>query len=188
MINNIQFVPACLLLGMAIVAPGMKADSLVVTQPITITGAGGQSVSGNFTLSTPTDYAFLSNSAFGSATQGAGTYTDAVGTTFTILNPHTSTTVLLGSYQFAPGAPANTQVAGTLSLFYTLYSVDPNSPTFDPIADYVSDDQVSQPETFIDQQSNAGPPLQAVAPEPSGLALLLVGLILVLSSFRRKLA
>ena len=178
-----------LFLGVAITAPNAAADTLAFQSVITVKGAGGQSFAGQFDLSSRTEYAILSDTAFASATQGEGTYTDLVGPTFTVVDPSLPITLTLGSYQFAAGTPLNTAVSGTFSLFYTLYSVDPNSGGFDPIADYISNDQISRSnETFVDLQSNAGPPLQAPAPEASSWALAGLGLLVVSCSLRRKRA
>ncbi len=182
-----------LLIGLFLVAaisvPQALADNLLLPTLIPVTGAGGQAINGQFTLSSATEYAILSNTAFGTATQGYGTYTDLVGPTFTVVDPRSATALALGSYQFSPGTPQNTIVTGTLSLFYTLYSVDPNSPTFDPIADYISNDGISiSGERFLDQQSNAGPPLQAPVPEPGSWSLAAVALLLVSGSLLRQRA
>jgi hypothetical protein len=173
-----------LFFGVALTSSNLVADSLNV--PPTIVVSGTQAVLINGVLIISKDYAILSNTALITSTQGAGTYTDLIGPTFTVEAPNSTANLQLGSFQFAAGTPRNTMVSGTLSLFYALYSVNPNSASFDPIADYVSNDQLSAPETFIDNQSNAGPPLQAAVPEPGSWALAAAGLLLVGCSLLRK--
>lgn len=182
--SKLSAVSICLFFGAALTSTNLVADSLSFPNTIVVSGTQAARIEGQLTIST--DYAILSNTAFASSTQGEGTYTDLVGPTFTVDEPGFTSDLTLGSFQFAAGIPRNTQVNGTLSLFYTLYSVNPVSPAFDPIADYVSNDDVSASETFIDNQSNAGPPLQAAVSEPGSWALAAAGLLVVSGASLRK--
>jgi hypothetical protein len=117
---------------------------------------------------------------------GYGVYTDFVGIQngFTVVAPgatvsqafNPSTKMGAGSYKFLSAASPGTTVGGTLSLYYDVFSVDPNAANFDGIADYLSSRSVSQAVTMV-----------AVAvPEPSELGLAAAGLLLIAVARRRS--
>jgi len=143
---------------------------------VTVGGTGGFS----FSFSNDNSgYAVFSQTLLSQQFGGYGVYTDFIGiqndlvivapgaTITQAFNP--ATKIGAGSYTFLSAATPGTTVGGTLSLYYDVFSVDPNAANFDSITDYVSSQQVSQAVTMV-----------AVAtPEPGALGMAAASLLLI---------
>jgi hypothetical protein len=137
-----------------------NATAILTLSPTSgaLSGQAGSTVGWGFTLSNSSDYAVVSSSNFCLGSSGAtslcvastiGIYTDEIASSFIVVGPTPESPVVtqafsaslatgVGSFSITPGEPVGATNVGQLVLTYDLYSVDPNSGTFDPIADLVS--------------------------------------------------
>lgn len=154
--NGILVIFSLLFVATVVSAPQAKADSLTVlgtdSQSL-LEGAPGQIVGYGFIFETPADYAILNFSEFDPAPDFAD-YTDYISSNFITTQPGVSVTETfsqavdpttgefietgLGQFLIQSDATVGESLKGVLTLDYDLYSVDPNSPDFDPTADLVS--------------------------------------------------
>ncbi len=111
-----------------------------------------------FTLSSTAEFAVVSSSNFCLGNSGVsslciaptiGAYTDYVATNYTIAGPtpespsiteafNSVTGTGLGSFEINAGSVIGADNNGQIVLTYDLYSVDPNGPNFNPVADLLS--------------------------------------------------
>ncbi len=152
-----------------------------------VAGAPGTAVGWGFTLTnTSTNYVILNDSYFvGSPIYGS--YVDYVSSQFYVAGPTPESPVLsetwnrstqlgLGEFDLYASDPSNSVTAGTLFVDYSVFSQDPNSPSFDP-GSFVSSGTLSDPVQI------------AATPEPSTWTLLLLPLFgLILLAGRRQQA
>ncbi|MBV9266449.1 MAG: hypothetical protein JO061_09805 [Acidobacteriaceae bacterium] len=147
----------------------------------TISGAPGSTVGWGFTVTDSSEYVVITGSSF-TPSSLYGTYQDFTGSAAlivagpspenqTVSQPFDATAMSgLGAFTIFSTTPTNTKISGNLVIDYSLFSQDPNSPTFDPdTSTLVADANVSLPAAVN------------VAPEPLlapvlGLALAAVGL------------
>jgi PEP-CTERM motif len=150
-----------------------------------ISGAAGTTVGWGFTLTNlGTGFAVVTSSDFcvgvitSPCSNSLGTYTDFAGPQFILIGPSPESSSVtqafdnnllagMGSFLINPGATGS--VIGEIVLFYDLYSVDPNSPSFNPTLDTVS---VGNDLTVPGSVTVATP----TVPEPGSLLLLASGL------------
>jgi hypothetical protein len=146
-----------------------------------ISGTAGTKVGWGFTLTNlGTDFAVVTGSDFcvgvpsSPCSNALGTYADFIGPQFIVVGPSPESTSAtqafdnnllkgMGSFLINPGATGS--VIGDIVLFYDLYSVDPNSPSFNSALDTVS----------VGNDLTA-PASVRVVPEPGSLLLLASGL------------
>jgi len=173
-----------ILLITGIATASAYAAPIFQVNPGTVGGAPGATVGWGFTLTNTTDYLLVTGSQF-SPTPLAffGSYQDLVGAgPLVVLGPspepqsiteafNLSLGTGLGAFRIAPTAAG--QLSGQLILHYALFSVDPNSPTFNPDTDLrVADAQVSSAVS-----------VNVFAPEPASFLLVAPGLF---AAYRRK--
>jgi hypothetical protein len=135
-----------------------RADGVptLVLDPLggAISGAAGATIGWGFTLTNPgVDFLVVTSSDFcvgvitSPCSNSLGSYTDFAGPQFIVAGPSPENpsvtqafdnTLLtgMGSFLINPGATGS--VTGEIVLTYDLYSVDPNSPSFDPTVDTVA--------------------------------------------------
>jgi hypothetical protein len=150
-----------------------------------ITGAAGSTVGWGFTLTNVgTDFAVVTSSDFcvgtitSPCTNSLGTYTDFAGPQFLVVGLSPESTSItqafndglmtgMGSFLINPAATGS--VSGEIVLTYDLYTVDPNSASFDPLIDTVSvgNDLTSAASVTVATKST---------PEPGSLLLLAIGI------------
>jgi hypothetical protein len=186
-----------LLLSLGIAAAAQAASLTLSPASGALSGAAGSTVGWGFTLSNPTDFAVVTSSNFCLGSSGittlciapnTGTYSDEIANNFTIAGPSPESPVVtqafnsaasmgVGSFTINAGAVIGTVVNGQIVLTYDLYSVDPLSPIFDPIADLISTGSfLSDPATVT----------VTGAPEPSSWLLVAAGGVLILCRRRSK--
>lgn len=148
-----------------------------------------------FTLTNnnPSDYVVLTGSDF-TGTPVYGTYRDYLATgplyvagpspeSATITQPWNGSSMLgVGEFDTFATDPSGTTVAGSIDIHYSVFSQDPNSPTFDPGS------QVGPPDNIL-----AVPVTFVVSPEPASVALTgiaLAGIVLggIVLSLRKRRA
>jgi len=145
-----------------------------------ISGASGGVVGWGYDITNndPANWLVLDDSAAtGSLLSGTfGTYVDYIGANFIVINPSSSTGTVLfnkgtsgtGAFDIDAFVPPNTVIPGSIALDYTLFSQNPNSPTFDPNS-FVSDGTV-----FATAQLDVN---ASSVPEPGSMWLTVVGLL-----------
>jgi len=180
----LHYLLLCLAFEVAAVlgGPVAAAATLQVTAPSLDLSVGQ---TGGFGFSFTNDsrgFAVFNNSDLDQQSGGYGIYTDFIGTQpdLVIVAPEATISQIFdnaaqtgaGSYTFWPAAKPGTTINGTLTIFYDTYSVSPNNPAFDSIADYLSSQSVSTNVNLV----------AVAAPEPTGWTLAAVGLILIVLS------
>lgn len=137
----------------------------------------------DFTNNASADWVVLSDS-FVTGSLGTGTfgsYMDYIALTFTVVNPSSSTGTVpfvlgtsgTGEFDIAPAVPPGTKIGGYIGIDYSVFSQDPNSPSFDPNS-FVGEDTV-----FAQAE--------VVTPEPGLKWLTAAGLLpLALAVWRRR--
>jgi hypothetical protein len=123
-----------------------QADPIFVLVPSggTISGNSGGIVGWGYdvTNNDPANWLVLDDSfATGSLASGTfGTYMDYIASTFIVIDPSQSGGTVLfsqgtsgtGEFDIDAVVPPNMVIPGSIGLDYSLFSEDPNSPTFDP--------------------------------------------------------
>jgi hypothetical protein len=111
----------------------------------TISGASGGVVGWGYdvTNTDPSNWLVLNDSfVTGSLASGTfGTYVDYIASNFIVIDPSSSTGTIpfnfgtisgTGEFDIKPAVPPNTILPGDIDIDYSLFSQDPNSPSFDP--------------------------------------------------------
>jgi hypothetical protein len=154
-----------------------------------ITGVAGSTVGWGFTLTNlGSDFAVITGSDFcvgpitSPCSNPLGTYTDFVGQQFFVLGPSPESSSLsqsfdlmaltgVGSFFINPLAQPGDKAIGQIVLSYDLFSLSPNDPNFDPIADTLSNGNfLMAPASVTLTKSTVS------TPEPGSLFLLATGL------------
>jgi hypothetical protein len=146
----------------------------------TISGNSGDVVGWGYdvTNTDPANWLVLDDSfVSGSLASGTfGTYNDYIASNFIVIDPSQSTGVVtfsqgssgMGEFDVDAIVPPNTTIPGSISLDYSLFSQDPNSPTFDPNS-LVSSGTVSAT-AEVDVNTST-------APEPGSMWLIIASLL-----------
>lgn len=140
----------------------------------------------NVTFNDPSNWVVLNDSNFTGAPT-YGTYHDYLPTEFIVAGPtpeSSSVTVPfvpgstgLGEFDINPTAPPGAPIGGNINVDYTIFSQDPNDPSFDP-GSFVSSGTVPVSVTVL------------VTPEPAswGLVLMFALPFVVFQRFRSRLS
>jgi len=115
-----------------------------------IAGLPGSTIGWGFTVTNATDWLVITSTSFTPSTS-SGTYTDYTQFNFIVVGPAPETESVTqvfspldltgaGSFTIAADAPGGTDITGEIVMTYDLFSVDPNSPSFNPILDTISTD------------------------------------------------
>jgi|HubBroStandDraft_5_1064220.scaffolds.fasta_scaffold75697_2 hypothetical protein len=179
----------------ALLAANVFGDTVTLTlipTSGTISGLLGSAVGWGYDITNnePTDWVVLNDSFVtgGLNTGTYGTYVDYISSDFIVINPSSST----GDVDFSRGAPGTgtgefdidafvppTTIAGGISIDYSVFSEDPNSPNFDP------DSLVSNGTVSANAQVNIVSP----TPEPASAGLIIAALMLMgIAMYRRRSA
>ncbi|MGA3129367.1 MAG: hypothetical protein ABSD59_01110 [Terracidiphilus sp.] len=176
-----------LTLAVTIGAIGAHASSLSLTlTPASgaVGGAPGTAVGWGFTLTdtSNSDWIILDDSFF-TGSPVYGTYTDYIANQFYVAGPSPEPATVVSpwnqSAQTGTGefdlyaTDPSVSFSGTISVDYSLYSEDPNSPDFDP-------DSLISSGTFTDPVSIS------VTPEPPTWALMILPFAALLAAFAKR--
>ncbi|MGO9318043.1 MAG: hypothetical protein ACLPXT_13830 [Terracidiphilus sp.] len=178
------------LMAAAAFALGAHADDISLTLiPASgpVYGAAGQAVGWGFTLTdnNASEWVLLDSSYF-VGTSLYGSYTDYIGSQNYVAGPAPESATITslwnqtaqtgtGEFDLFATDPGDFSFSGTINVNYTLFSVDPNNPNFDPDTDTLGSG------TFSD-------PVQ-VNPEPASWILMSLPLaLLMLFAWHRQAA
>ena len=173
----------CLMLaaGLTLAAHLANAGALLTLDPGSgmISGLPGETIGWGFTVTndSQTDWLILTSANF-TPTTSIGTFTDYTGANFVVVGPAPESSSVTqpflpaiqsgaGSFAINSNAPFGI-VAGQIVMTYDLYSQDPNSPSFDPIASLISTDN-----------SLSAPASVQVVPEPATWLGMISALVLL---------
>ena len=195
--QNLALLAVCL--G-AFAAPVLDADTFSLS-PSDIQGAPGQTVGWGFTFTSTSDYAELTGSSFSPAVS-FGTYNDYLsGANFVVTSPglpvnqdwNPFNPYGVGEFAIDSAATPGFGALGTITVYYDLYSVSPNDPNFDPIADLVSTGNQLAAAASIDVVSTPvdipGPipiPPTTDTPEPATAGVVMTVVVLFFGVVRRR--
>ena len=171
-----------------------KADDVTLTlDPVggALTGPAGSTVGWGFTLTdTGSDFAVVTGSDFCTGVVSSpcsnpfGTYTDFIGQQFVVVGPSPEPgsvaqsfddTAMTGVGSFAINSTSSGTIDGFLAVTYDLFSVDPNSPNFDPTVDTLSTGNYLYATASVTVGSAS-----TTVPEPGTITLLAAGLAALL--------
>ncbi|MEQ6342808.1 MAG: hypothetical protein M3A44_14460 [Gammaproteobacteria bacterium] len=168
-------------------AVSQAASTLALDPPGgAISGAPGATVGWGFTLTNTTDYLVISSASFVPTTP-LGTFTDFISAfNFFVVGPAPDNTSVsqtfdvlnqtgVGSFAIDAGALIGAVASGQIVLNYDLFSVSPNHPLFNPDTDTLSNGNTLAVNASV-----------TVVPEPEGLLLMAVGLIVLYGAHRHR--
>jgi hypothetical protein len=171
------FVPVLSALVAVVSAGRAQATAITVAPSILDVSPGGTNGFGFSFMNDNSGFAVLDQTSLVQFVQGYGTYTDFIGSqaSFVIAAPGKTVSQTYnaangtgaGQYTFLNSVQPKTIVQAKLVFIYDVYSVDPNAPNFDSIADYLSSEQLS---------ANVTIEAPAAALEPADLELCVTGL------------
>jgi hypothetical protein len=144
----------------------------------------------DITSTDPVDWVVLNDSfVTGSLASGTfGAYVDYIALNFIVIDPSSSTgtvpfsagTTGTGEFDIDSAVPPDTIIPGQIGIDYSVFSQDPNSPTFDPDS-FVTDGTV-----FATAQVDVNAPGTGV-PEPKSVIPLSAALLAVVFVVRKRL-
>ncbi|MGA2812172.1 MAG: PEP-CTERM sorting domain-containing protein [Candidatus Acidiferrum sp.] len=192
-------VRAVLILAICMLAAGLRtrADAFsFALDPANgaVEGPAGSTVGWGFTLtSTSADFAVITGSDFcvgavsSPCSNTLGTYTDFTGSQFIVVGPAAGENTVsetfdntamngVGSFSISPADIPAESVVGEIALFYDLFSVDPNSPNFDPTVDTVGTGYTATDAASVTVGSTSGGGGTST-PEPGTIWLILAALL-----------
>ena len=132
------------LLVTALISGCAFASSITLLPSGTVSGSSGGTVGWGYNVSNSTTDWMILNDSFvtGSLASGTyGTYVDYIVSNFIVINPGSSTGPVnwnagsasgTGEFDLAAVVPPNTAIPGGITVDYSLFSQDPNDPSFDP--------------------------------------------------------
>lgn len=173
-------------LSIGLITACAQAAPMLVLSPSNgvVSGTPGSTVGWGFTLTNNTDYLVVTGSTF-TPTSLYGNYQDYIGTdNFIVVGPSPESTSVsqsfdstaltgVGGFTIDSTAPVGFSPSGALTIYYDLFSQDPNSPNFDPSSQIGSDDTLSQTVRVN------------ITPEPASLLLMSAGFLLLAGGLMR---
>jgi hypothetical protein len=178
----------------------MQASAVLTLTPPsgTVSGMPGNTIGWGFSLSNPSNFAVVTSSSFCLDSSGVtsacvaptlGTYTDFIATNFIIVGPSPESPVVtqvfnqsaargLGSFAINASAVSGATDSGQIVVTYDLYRIDPLAANFDPGADLLSTGNFVVSSASVSANST---------PEPSSLAMLVIGCLLLRRRKREKI-
>jgi hypothetical protein len=157
----------------------------------TISGNSGGVVGWGYDITNndPANWLILNDSFVTSSLASGtfGTYVDYIASNFIVIDPSSSTGTVpfsqgtsgTGEFDIDAFVPPNTIIPGQIGVDYSVFSEDPNSPTFDPDS-FVTDGTV-----FATAQVDVNASSTTV-PEPKPVVLLLAALLAVAFAVRKR--
>ncbi len=155
----------------------ISGNSAVFAEPGEITGFG-------ISVYSPDEYALFTGSQFLPLT-GMGVYNDFLASSFIFgtagatvtddFDPFAGTGA--GSYTVDPSATIGESVTGTLEVFYDVYSVSPDDPSFDPSADLISLGNEADLAVSVTVGDAPLPGTGPISPTPEPASLTLMALV-----------
>jgi hypothetical protein len=120
-----------------------------------------------------------------------GSYTDYLSSSFffgadgaTVSNPFDSFIMTgAGEFDIDPGTPLGASVNGSLQIFWDEYSLSPDDPNFDPVADLLTSGNSS---TFRVSVTTGTFETPVATPEPGAISLIGVGLIVFAIALKKR--
>jgi len=155
-----------------------------------IQSPAGTDIGWGYTLTAGTDYSVITGSEFctgaisSPCTNAFGTYTDNIGNAFVVVGPSAGESTVTQAWSTGNGvgdflinASSTGTVTGNVVLSYDVYTVDPNSANFDPIADLLFSGLYAEApaSVTVGPASTSGGGTNPM-PEPGAPAMLLAGL------------
>lgn len=193
---NIRISQLALIFGV-LTAPAFAAPVLQLL-PLggAISGPAGATIGWGFTLMNSTNFLEVNQSDFCSGPIASpcantlGTFTDFIGPNFIVVGPSPESSSVsqsfdalaqlgIGKFAINPGALPGTTLSGKIVVTYSLFSVSPNDPHFDPAKNLLS----------IGNQLTANASVSvpgSAVPEPASVFLIGLGLT-ILASCRKRL-
>jgi hypothetical protein len=173
-----RFLAAALLASFCSV-PALAGPVFQLIPPTGALGAmPGATVTWGLTVTdTGNEFVLLTDSLF-TPFPPLGSYTDFIGAgPNLVVGPAPESSMLsipqIGSFQLPANAPTGAVIAGTLSIDYSIFSQDPNDPSFDP-------------GTFLSNATFTQRASVTVTPEPGTLVLLFGAALPLAISIRRR--
>ena len=187
---------AVLLATLCFLALGVRAKADDVTLTLdpaggAVAGPAGTTVGWGFTLADAgSDFAVVTSSDFCTGMVSSpcsnpfGVYTDFIGQQFVVVGPSPEPgsvsqsfddTAMTGVGSFAINPTSSGTLDGFLAVTYDLYSVDPNSPSFDPTEDTVSTGNYLYAAASVTVGSSS-----TNVPEPGTMTLLAAGVAVLM--------
>jgi hypothetical protein len=173
--------------GVGLCAACLSMAASITLSPLNgqIQGTPGQVIGWGFQFNNDTPYFALLTSSQFTPPAGVGSYTDLLAASSNVVDAHPHSLsdfqsfsvglgTGLGAFNIDPNAASGDSSAGTITVSYDLYSMDPSDANFDPLTSGVSfGNTVTAPASVL-----------VDAPEPSSIFLWSAGLALLAARWR----
>lgn len=157
--------------------------ALIPTDAITNVAGGVTGWGYDIKNTDPANFLVLNDSfaVGGLATGIFGTYVDYIASNFIVIGPNSDSGPVpfdqgiagVGEFDFNKFVPNPTHISGSISIDYSLFSQDPNSPTFDP-------------GSFVTSGTVTAPATASLVPEPASALLAVFAMVWFLFAARNR--